>query len=146
MAGWYHQFNGHEFEQTLENRRGQKCLVCCSPWGHKESDMTQQLNSNPCSVTATKYAFARYADTSVFFLDRLFWSFVVVFFLISVLDISTCLYLNFNFTPEMARPRKIEELALIKKYLTGTQEKIGSWYVRKRKGVRSQDCNTSCNL
>ena len=33
-------FNGHEFEQTLGNSEGQGRLVCCSPWGHRESDVT----------------------------------------------------------------------------------------------------------
>ena len=46
MAGWYHQLNGHEFEQTPGDGEGQGCLVCCSPWGCKESDMTWQLNNN----------------------------------------------------------------------------------------------------
>ena len=32
MAGWHHQLNGHEFEQTLGNSEGQGSLVCCSPW------------------------------------------------------------------------------------------------------------------
>ena len=40
MIGWHHQFNEHEFEQTLEDSEGQGSLVCCSPWGHKQSDMT----------------------------------------------------------------------------------------------------------
>ena len=44
MAGWHHWLNGHEFEQTLGDNDGQGSLVCCSPWGHKESDMTEQLN------------------------------------------------------------------------------------------------------
>ena len=35
------QLNGHEFEQTLGDGEGQGSLVCCSPWGRKESDMTQ---------------------------------------------------------------------------------------------------------
>ena len=35
--------------QTLEGSEGQGSLACCSPWGHKESDMTEQLNSNSCS-------------------------------------------------------------------------------------------------
>ena len=35
-----------EFEQTLEGSGGQGSLVCCSPWGRKESDMTEQLNDN----------------------------------------------------------------------------------------------------
>ena len=32
--------NGHEFEQTSGDSEGQKSLACCSPWGHKDSDMT----------------------------------------------------------------------------------------------------------
>ena len=40
MARLHHQLNGHEFEQTLGDSGGQKSLVCCSPWGCKESDMT----------------------------------------------------------------------------------------------------------
>ena len=35
MAGWYHQLNGHEFEQILGDSEGQGSLVCCSPWGHR---------------------------------------------------------------------------------------------------------------
>ena len=46
MVGWHHQLNGHEFEQTPGDSGGQGILVCCSPWGHKESDMTEQLNNN----------------------------------------------------------------------------------------------------
>ena len=44
MVGWYHRLNGHEFEQTPGDREGQGGLACCSPWGRKESDMTEQLN------------------------------------------------------------------------------------------------------
>ena len=40
IIGWYHQLDGHEFEQSLGDREGQGSLVCCSPWGHKELDMT----------------------------------------------------------------------------------------------------------
>ena len=40
MVEWHHWFNGHEFEQTLRESEGQGSLACCSPWGHKESDMT----------------------------------------------------------------------------------------------------------
>ena len=46
MVGWHHQLNGHEFEQTQGDGEGQGSLACCSPWGHKESDTTQRLNSN----------------------------------------------------------------------------------------------------
>ena len=41
MVGWHHQLNRHEFKQALGNDEGQGSLVCCSPWGHKEPDMTQ---------------------------------------------------------------------------------------------------------
>ena len=44
MVGWHHQLNGYEFELTLGNDEGQGSLVCCSPWGPKESDTTEQLN------------------------------------------------------------------------------------------------------
>ena len=40
MVGWHYWLNGHEFEQTLGDSEGQGSLVCCSPWGHKESDTT----------------------------------------------------------------------------------------------------------
>ena len=43
MVGWHYQLNGHEFEQTLGVGDGQGSLLCCSPRGHKESDMTEQL-------------------------------------------------------------------------------------------------------
>ena len=46
MVGWHHQLSGHEFEETLGVDDGQGGQVCCSPWGRKESDMTEQLNRN----------------------------------------------------------------------------------------------------
>ena len=42
MAGWHHQLNWYEFMQTPGDSEGQGTLVCCSPWGHKESDTTEQ--------------------------------------------------------------------------------------------------------
>ena len=45
MVGWHHRLNGHEFEQALGDS-GQGRLVCCSSWGHKESDRTKQLNNS----------------------------------------------------------------------------------------------------
>ena len=44
MAGWHHRLDGHEFEQTPRVGDGQGSLAFCSPWGHKKSDTTQQLN------------------------------------------------------------------------------------------------------
>ena len=46
MVGWHRWLNGHEFEKTLEDGDGQESLACCSPWGQKESDMTEQLKDN----------------------------------------------------------------------------------------------------
>ena len=44
MVGWHHRLNGHEFKQAPEVGDGQGSLVCCSPWGRKESDTTEQEN------------------------------------------------------------------------------------------------------
>ena len=40
MIGWHHWLNGHEFEQTPGDSKGQGSLACWSPWGHKEWDTT----------------------------------------------------------------------------------------------------------
>ena len=44
MVGWHHWLNGHEFEQALGVADGQGSLAYYSPWSHKESDTTEQLN------------------------------------------------------------------------------------------------------
>ena len=44
IVAWHHWLDGHEFEQAPGVGDGQVSLVCCSPWGCKESDMTKQLN------------------------------------------------------------------------------------------------------
>ena len=46
MVVWHHQFNGHELEWIPGDGEGQGNLACCSPWGRKESDRTEQLNNN----------------------------------------------------------------------------------------------------
>ena len=46
MVRWHHWLNGQEFEQAPEDGEGQGSLACYSPWGHKELDMTEQLNNN----------------------------------------------------------------------------------------------------
>ena len=45
-VGSHHRFDGHELGQTPGNGETQGGLGCCNPWGHKESDTTEQLNSN----------------------------------------------------------------------------------------------------
>ena len=44
MVEWHHRLDGHEFEQAQGIGFGQGGLVCCSPWGTKESDMTERQN------------------------------------------------------------------------------------------------------
>ena len=47
MVGWHHRLNGHKFEQAPGDGEEQGSLVCCSPWGHKELEMTERLNNDP---------------------------------------------------------------------------------------------------
>ena len=44
MVGWYHQLDGHKFEQVPGAGDGQGSRVCCSPWGRKDLDTMEQLN------------------------------------------------------------------------------------------------------
>ena len=46
MVRWHHRLNGPEFEEAPGDEEGQGSLACCSPWGHKESDMAEQLKNN----------------------------------------------------------------------------------------------------
>ena len=56
MVGWYHWLNGHGFGWTPAVGDGQGGLVCCSSWGCKESDTTEQLNWTEClNVTWKTY-------------------------------------------------------------------------------------------
>ena len=45
MVGWHYRLNGHEFEQALGDSERQGNMVCCSPWGRKDSDTAWQLNN-----------------------------------------------------------------------------------------------------
>ena len=44
MVGWHHRLDGHEFEQALGVADEQESLPCCSPWGSKGLDVTEQMN------------------------------------------------------------------------------------------------------
>ena len=44
MVQWHHRLNEREFEQAPGDG-GQGSLVGCSPWGSKESDMTERPNN-----------------------------------------------------------------------------------------------------
>ena len=56
MVGWQHRFNGHGFEQTPGDSEVQGSLACCSPWGLKESDTTERLDSNKGQLCAYQVA------------------------------------------------------------------------------------------
>ena len=55
MVGWYHWLNIHEFEQAPVVAYGQGILVCCSPWGPKESDMTEWLSWTELIIYSGNY-------------------------------------------------------------------------------------------
>ena len=44
MVGWHHQLDGHQFEQAPGDDDVQGSLVCCSPWGHEESGVTEHAH------------------------------------------------------------------------------------------------------
>ena len=79
MAEWHHWCNGHELEQTLGDDEGQGGLACCSPWGHKDSDMTKWLNNyNIVRLTLNSqwdyiYAYITYLDSFLTSQNELFF-------------------------------------------------------------------------
>ena len=52
MVGWHHGLNRHESEQTPGDSEGRRNLACCSPWGRRESDMTERLHNNFLTVNS----------------------------------------------------------------------------------------------
>ena len=50
MVGWQHRLDGHGFGWTPGVGDGQGGLVCCSSWGHKESDTTERLNRTELNI------------------------------------------------------------------------------------------------
>ena len=70
MVRWHHWVNGHGFEQTLGNREGQGNLASCSPWGRKESDMTEQLHFHFLYIQTSFCPFSSFSSVSpTFFLS-----------------------------------------------------------------------------
>ena len=57
MVGWHHRLNGHECKQTWGDSGGQRNLECCSPWGCKESDMTERLSLSLSPLSLVHLAF-----------------------------------------------------------------------------------------
>ena len=55
MVGWHLRLKGHKFEQTLGDSERQGSLMCCSPWGRKEVDMTWQLQRQQWHTVKTEF-------------------------------------------------------------------------------------------
>ena len=55
MVGWHHRLEGHEFEEALGVGDGQGSLACCTSWGHKESDTTEQLNLTELNIKSVSF-------------------------------------------------------------------------------------------
>ena len=77
MVGWDHRLNRHEFEQAPGDGKGQGGLAYCSPWGRKELDMTEQLNTPKCY---SKQSIALLLLFILFFNIGRFYSFFFHFF------------------------------------------------------------------
>ena len=70
MVGWHHQLDGPEFECTLGAGDGQGGLVCFSPWGRKESDVTEWLNWTDTLIQNKKFEFLKKKKRNM----KLIWS------------------------------------------------------------------------
>ena len=66
IVGWHHQVDGHEFEQALVVIEWQGCLVCCSLWGRKELDTTEQLNWTELNRIFSGLTVKFFTSTSIF--------------------------------------------------------------------------------
>ena len=93
MARWHHQLDGYEFEQVPGVGDGQRSLGCCSPWGRKESDSTEQLNwiSFKC---AAKWSSDYIHTTYIYILFQILFHFR----LFKDTEYSSLLYSRFLFT------------------------------------------------
>ena len=74
MVGCHHWLSGHESEQAPGDGEGQGGLVYCSPWGHKKSDMTEEMNnSNTIETSPLPSSHVQFPDTVV--LKQSLWTY-----------------------------------------------------------------------
>ena len=97
MVGWHHQLNGHSFDKAPRDGEGQESLTCCSPWGCKDSDTTEPLNSNNILLYCSPLTSIHYYGKSIVLTLVFCWqsdgsAFFLSFFLISALFYFTILY------------------------------------------------------
>ena len=69
MVGWHYWLDGHKFEQVQGDGEEQGSLVYCSPWGHKELDMTEWLNNKNNLSTTISELFLMLSSSSCFMLE-----------------------------------------------------------------------------
>ena len=102
------EWHGHAYQKTPGDGEGQRSLACCSPEGHKESDMTQQLNNeqqkkkqpslrNSILITyeLPDFEFGTFCVSEMLFQNP-FYFIIVKFFLLLFL---TCVILTVLFLP-----------------------------------------------
>ena len=62
MIGWHHQLDRYQSEEAVRVDDGEGSLTCCSPWGNKQSDTTEQLNWIEVNVIAHSEAVKQLYD------------------------------------------------------------------------------------
>ena len=72
MVGWHHRLNRCESEQTLGDSEGPRRLVCCSSWGHEESEKTWRLYNRNILQLKSLYLFAYIVTKAIFFQSILY--------------------------------------------------------------------------
>ena len=76
MVGWNHCLNGHEFKQAVGDGKEQGSLVCCSPWDHKKSDMTERLNDKSL-INPSPLSLSPLVTTSLFSITVILFLFCI---------------------------------------------------------------------
>ena len=89
MVGWHHWLNGHEFDQTLGDRGGQRSLMCCSPCGLKNQTWLSDWKTTANLESILEILFSRQKLTlDVNFLSQHFWYLIQQIFWMSTLLLS----------------------------------------------------------
>jgi len=126
MVGWHHQLNGHGFEWILGVGDGQGGLICCSSWGRKELDMTEQLN-----WTELKWYFIKlkYITCIVLYPDfcNLLYITTITSLIITFLPRGKCLLTSWLQSPSavILEPRKIKSATVSTVSLSICHEVMG---------------------
>ena len=108
MVGWYQRLDGHKFEWTLVVGDGQESLVCCSPWGCKESDKTEWLNRTELMHTHCSVFGFFFNQQCVWEISRILSNYLIsIFYIVLWLLCVSKFSLIFNFYIAYIRNRQI---------------------------------------